>query len=107
MTLAVAGAIITRSAWSATAMCSTWKEKFRSKVSTSALLPVSVSKVTAVINCVAFWVMSTCTLHPNFTRAEARLGILYAAIPPVTPSTTVFPCNIAVPPLSAFGLVLV
>ncbi len=71
-TLAVAGAIITKSVRSARAMCSTWWTKFRSKVSTITLLPVSCSKVKGAMNSVAFRVITTSTLAWSFTRAEVR-----------------------------------
>ena len=51
---AVAGAIKTKSASFASATCSTENSKFRSNVSIRHLLPVSVSKVVAVIKFVAF-----------------------------------------------------
>jgi len=88
ITLAEAGATSTRSAFFATEICSTSKVKFRSKVSTRHLFPVRVSKVTGVINWVAFWVMMTCTSQCSFFNALARFAILYAAILPVTPNTT-------------------
>ena len=61
------------------------------------LLDVSDSKVMGFINRVAFWVISTCTLAPSFLSILARLGILQAAMLPVTARTTVFPFNINVP----------
>ena len=76
MTLAEAGAISTRSARLATEICSTSKEKFRSKVSTRHLLPVSVSKVMGWINLAALAVMITCTSQCSFFRALAREAAL-------------------------------
>ena len=93
MTLAEAGATSTTSARFARATCSTLYWKFRSKVSTRHLFPVSSSKVSGVINSVAFRVISTCTSAPSFFSIRARFTILYAAMLPVTASTTVFPCN--------------
>ena len=61
MTLALAGAIITTSAFFAIETCSTWNWKFRSKVSTRHLFPVRVSKVIGLMKFVAFCVISTCT----------------------------------------------
>ena len=43
---------------------------------------------------VAFFVINTCTCACIFTSILARFAILYAAILPVTPSTTVFPLSI-------------
>ena len=74
--LAVAGAMMTRSVRSARAMCSTWWEKFRSKVSTMHRFPVSCSKVRGVINWVAWAVMMTSTWACCFTNAEARYAAL-------------------------------
>ena len=56
--------------------CSTLNSKFRSKVSTRHLWPVSVSKVMGLIKFTAFFVISTWTLAPCFTRALARFAIL-------------------------------
>ena len=61
MILAEAGAIITTSACFASATCSTLNSKFRSKVSTRHLFPVSVSNVIGLIKLVAFSVISTWT----------------------------------------------
>ena len=94
-TFAVAGATSTKSACFARATCSTENSKFRSKVSIRHLFPVKVSNVVAVIKLVACSVISTWTLQWSFFNILATLGILYAAIPPVTPSKTVFPCSIS------------
>ncbi len=71
MMLAEAGAISARSACFATEICSTSKEKFRSKVSVRHFRPVSVSKVTGWIKFCAFAVMMTCTSQCCFLRALA------------------------------------
>ncbi len=76
ITLAVAGASIKISAILARATCSTLNSKFRSKVSTRHLLPVRLSKVTGVINSVAFLVIITCTLALSFFKLLAKLAIL-------------------------------
>ena len=76
MTLALAGAIITRSACFARATCSTENSKFLSKVSTRHFVPVRVSKVTGVIKLVAFFVISTWTAACCFFKSRARFGIL-------------------------------
>ena len=57
------------------------------------LWPVSVSKVSGVMNWVALRVMMTSTSAPRFFSALATFAILYAAMPPVTPSRTHFPCK--------------
>ena len=75
-TFAVAGATITRSVRWAREMCSTWWEKFRSKVSTIQRLPVSCSKVRGAMNLVACSVRITSTEQCCFTRAEARAAAL-------------------------------
>ena len=93
-TLAVAGAMIARSAFFASSMCSTSNLKFRSKVSVRHLLTVRVSKVSGVINSIAFLVIITCTSACCFFKRLARFAALYAAIPPVTPKIIVFPVNI-------------
>lgn len=93
-TLAVAGAMIARSAFFASSTCSTSNLKFRSKVSVRHLLTVRVSNVSGVINSIAFFVMMTCTSECCFFKRLARFAALYAAIPPVTPKIIVFPVNI-------------
>ena len=90
ITLAVAGAIKTTSASFASEICFTSNSKSRSKVSTRHLLEVSVSNTIGLMNFVAFSVIITRTLKPDFTRALATSAILYAAIPPVIPKRTVF-----------------
>ena len=75
-TLAVAGAMMTRSVRSARAMCSTWWLKFRSKVSTIHRVPVSCSKVRGAMNCVAWAVIITSTLACCLTSAEASAAAL-------------------------------
>ena len=94
MTLAVAGATMKTSALAANDTCPTLNSKLRSKVSTMHLLPVSVSKVTGVINWQALRVMMTCTSACALTSIEARFAILYAAILPLTPRSIVFPLSI-------------
>ena len=76
ITLAVAGAIRIRSAFFAreTWVTSYWKS--RANVSTTQRLLVSVSKVSGVINWVAFSVMITWTLAPVLRSALATLAIL-------------------------------
>ena len=59
ITFAVAGAIISKSAFFARETCSTLYSKFLSKVSTMHLCFVSVSKVNGVINSQAFLVIIT------------------------------------------------
>ena len=61
ITLAVAGATKTTSACFARDTCSTENSKFRSKVSTRHLFPVSVSKVMGLIKFTAFFVIKTWT----------------------------------------------
>ena len=73
---AVAGAIRMRSDSFATDICLTSNSNSRSKVSTMHLEPVSVSKVSGVINFVAFSVMITCTLAPALWSALATFAIL-------------------------------
>ena len=59
ITLAVAGAMSIKSAALAREMWATSYWKFRSKVSTTQRLLVSTSKVSGVMNSVAFFVMMT------------------------------------------------
>ena len=75
-TFAVAGAISTRSARSATETWATLRSKLRSKVSTSARFPVSCSKVRGVTNSVAWAVMITCTSAWCLTSMEASAAAL-------------------------------
>ena len=97
ITSALAGAIITTSACFASDTCSTLNSKFRSKVSTRHLLPVSVSNVIGLIKFTAFCVISTCTSACSFFSALARYAVLYAAMLPDTPRRTVFPFSINCP----------
>jgi len=94
ITFALAGATINMSACFARDTCSTLNSKFLSNVSTRHLLPVKVSKVIGLIKFVAFFVIITWTFAPFFTRLLARFAILYAAMLPVTPRTTVLPLKI-------------
>ena len=98
ITSAEAGATRNISASFARLICSTLNWKFLSNVSTKHLFPVSVSNVIGLIKLHAFSVIITCTLACFFTSILARLAILYAAILPVTPRTTVFPLSILSPP---------
>ena len=75
-TLAVAGATSTRSVRRARETCSTWWTKFRSKVSTMVRFPVSSSKVSGVMNSVAWAVITTSTQQRCFTSAEASAAAL-------------------------------
>ena len=104
ITLADAGATRTISAFFASETCSTLYWKFLSNVSTRHLLPVKVSNVIGLIKLVAFFVMITVTSACSFTKALARLAILYAAMLPVTPRTTHFPFNISPAPLYLISL---
>ena len=76
MMLAEAGATITRSARLASATCSTLYWKLRSKVSTMQRVLHSVSKVSGVMNWVAFLVMMTCTSQCCLASMLATLAIL-------------------------------
>ena len=101
ITLAVAGAMIITSARFARATCSTLYWKFRSKVSTRHLFPVSVSNVIGWIKFVAFLVMITWTSQCSFFSILAKLAALYAAMLPETPRITVFPFNMhSIPPFA-------
>ena len=93
MMFAVAGAITNTSAAFASEMCSTSHGKLRSKVSTTVRLHESVSNVTGEMNCVADSVMSTRTSAPFWCSLLVRSAALYAAMPPVTHRTTVFPAK--------------
>ena len=93
ITLADAGATMKMSALFASATCSTLNSKFLSNVSTRHLLPVRVSNVIGFIKLVALCVIMTLTSACCFTSILARFAILYAAMLPVTPKTTVFPFN--------------
>ena len=76
MTLAVAGATRTTSAFLASEMWVTSNLKSRSKVSTMHLWPVSVSKTRGVMKWVAFSVIMTSTSAPSFLSALATFAIL-------------------------------
>ena len=76
MTLAVAGATRTTSAFLASEMWVTSNLKSRSKVSTMHLWPVSVSKTRGVMKWVAFSVIRTSTSDPSFLSALATFAIL-------------------------------
>ena len=94
ITLAVAGAMMTTSAFSASEMCSISQACWRSNVSVTVRLCVSASNVSGCTNCVAFAVMMTFTSACCLTSAEASSQALYAAMPPVTPRSTCFPFSI-------------
>ena len=94
---AVAGASIIKSALLDMEICLTSNSKLRSNVSIIHLLPVSVSKVSGAINCVAFFVIITWTSAFCFTSKLHKFAILYAAIPPEIPTIIVFPFNILSP----------
>ena len=98
ITFAVAGAIITISAHFASVTCSTLYSKLRSNVSIRHLCCVSVSNTSGLIKFVAFCVITTFTSYPVFTSILASVAILYAAIPPVTQSNTVFFRSICLSP---------
>ena len=76
ITLAVAGATSTTSAFFATATCSTLYWKFRSNVSIRQRCPVSVSKVMGEMNWVAFSVIVTMISAPVFFSVLASPAIL-------------------------------
>ena len=94
ITFADAGATINMSACFASDTCSTLNSKFLSNVSTRHLFPVSVSNVIGLIKFAALCVIMTLTSACCLTSILARFAILYAAMLPVTPRTTVFPFNI-------------
>ena len=91
MKFAEAGAMSITSARCATAICLTSLTSPRSKVSVRQRFLVSVSKVMGLMKQAAFLVIMTSTLACSFTSILARSAILYAAMLPVTPSTTFFP----------------
>ena len=76
ITLAVAGATITTSAFLASATCSTLNSKLRSKVSVTHLWPVNVSKVMGFMKFLAFYVIRTWTSAPDFTNRLVRDALL-------------------------------
>ena len=53
------------------------------------LCPLIVEKVSGVTNSVAFLVSITWTVYPRLRSLDTSSALLYAAIPPVTPKTTV------------------
>ena len=76
ITFAVAGAIMTMSAFAASETCSTENSKSLSKVSTRHLFPVRVSNVIGFIKLHAFRVINTCTSAPSFLSALASEAVL-------------------------------
>ena len=70
------------------------------------LFAVNVSNVIGVINFVAFSVIITFTFAFCFFNILARVAILYAAIPPVTPSN-IFLFSSIKPPKSLLNIILI
>ncbi len=93
ITSAVAGAITIASALSASLIwpiCDSWVSE---KVSVATGFELSVWSVSGAINSVALRVIMTRTLAPLVTSRRTSSAALYAAIPPLTPSTIVLPLS--------------
>ncbi len=84
---AVAGAIITASVCLAQSICFMDASELFSKRLEQTISPDNTSKVSGPTNAPAFSVMITLTFAPCFLRSLKSSTLLYAAIPPHTPST--------------------
>ncbi len=94
---AVAGATTIRSASSARRMCPICDSSVRSKSSRPTGWPDNVCMVRGVMNCVAASVRITRTSAPALMKRRQSSAALYAAMPPVTPSTRRRPCRLPRP----------
>ena len=91
---AVAGATTTRSADLAKAMCFTWSTSVNRSGSTIETgFPDSASRVVLPMNLKALFVATTWTVWPASENNRIKAADLYAAIPPVTPTTTLATCR--------------
>ncbi len=88
---AVAGAMTIASAQSPRSTCEFHWPVLAVKNSLITGCPLSVDNVTGVMNSLAFGVIITCTSAPAFTNRRTSDADLYAAIPPVIPTTICFP----------------
>ena len=90
---AVAGATTTRSADFAKAICFTWSTSVNRSGSTIDIgFPDSASRVVLPMNLKALLVATTWTECPASENRRINGADLYAAIPPVTPTTTLATC---------------
>ena len=88
ITLAVAGAMTYTPAHLASETCSTSKWGLGANISPMTAFFERVSNVRGDTNSFACSVITTFTPYPALTRRETSSHVLYAAIPPVTPTTT-------------------
>jgi hypothetical protein len=91
--LAVVGAMIIRSAASATWMCPIVASSVRLNRSVNTGRPLRAWNVSAPTNSVARAVMQTCTVAPALMSRRTSSAALYAAMPPATPTTTRLPAS--------------
>ena len=91
MASAVAGAMTTMSARLASSMWPMPPSGTAANRSTATSCPDSACMVSGVMNWHAALVMTTRTCAPALTSSRHSSAALYAAMPPVTPSTTVLP----------------
>ena len=91
---AVAGATTIRSADLATAMCFTCSTSVNRSGSTTEIeFPDRASRVLLPMNLKALFVATTWTEWPASENSRTSAADLYAAIPPVTPTTTLATCR--------------
>ncbi len=83
--LALAGAIIRRSALSARSMCPGFHACFSSSSEVRTGFLDKTWRVRGVMNSVAVWVMTTWTSWPSLVSCEVMSAALYAAMDPVIP----------------------
>ena len=88
---ALAGAMSTASAQRASSMCPMAASAAASHRSCRTVRPETAWKVVAVTNSRAPAVITTCTSAPRARKRRTRSGLLYAAMPPVTPSRMCLP----------------
>ena len=95
MTFAVAGAMSSRSAWSASSMCVGFQPSSSSKRPVTTGCRESTLNGSGVMNRCASAVITTRTLHFCFVSRLARSAALCAAIEPVTPKMMFLPLLIS------------
>ena len=88
---AVAGAMTIASAHSPNCTCECHSPVFAVKNSVITGLPDSVDSVSGVMNSRAEGVIITCTSAPALMSSRTSVAVLYAAIPPHTPTTICLP----------------
>ncbi len=93
MRSAVAGASSTKSAHLASSICPIEASAAGSSKLSDTGRPETACMVSGVMNSLAAWVITTCTVAPRSTNRRVNSAHLYAAIPPLIPSRIFLPAN--------------